>query len=138
MGKNQDKDRLLRKARRSGKEGDWIEAKRERHRVGRDIKNLRAHFLKRQQEANRADPKKFWKNIATEIPGKKGKQSRIWLTNKDNNSEVPSPLVANFINKFFTNIGPELAKKHNADWRYFGQMVDKSIDPFMTNLDEVT
>ena len=37
-----DKDRLLRKAKKSGKTTDWEEAKRVRNRVGRDLENLRA------------------------------------------------------------------------------------------------
>ena len=86
-----DKDRQIRKAKRTGKEEDWMEAKRVRNKVGRDIENLRADFLKRQQNVNRADPKIFWKNIASIIPGKKGKQGKIWLTDKAVNTEVPPP-----------------------------------------------
>ena len=59
-----DKDRALSKARRTGKKGDWAEAKRLRNKVGREVKNLRADYLKNQQETNRADPKKFWKTVA--------------------------------------------------------------------------
>ena len=64
-----DKDRALIRARRTGREDDWAEARRLRNKVGRDIENLRADYLKNQQEANRDDPKKFLKNIASVIPG---------------------------------------------------------------------
>ena len=63
-----DKDRLLRKAKRSGKAEDWEIARRVRNLVGRDLENLRSDFLKRQQETYKNDPKKFWKNIAAIFP----------------------------------------------------------------------
>ena len=57
-----DKDRLLRKATISKTIGDWEEAKRVRNKVGKVLRTLRADFLKQQQEASRADPKKILKN----------------------------------------------------------------------------
>ena len=48
-----DKDRALIRAWRTGKEEDWKEAKRLRNKVGRDVENIRADYLKTQQE-NRA------------------------------------------------------------------------------------
>ena len=44
-----DKNKLLQKARKSGKERDWTVAKEARNRVGRELENLRSDFLKRQQ-----------------------------------------------------------------------------------------
>ena len=52
-----DKDRVLMKAKRSGKAEDWEAAKRVRNQVGRDLENLRADFLKRQQANHANDPK---------------------------------------------------------------------------------
>ena len=42
--------------------------------MGRGIENIRAYFLKNQQEANIADPKKFWKSVASVLPGKREKK----------------------------------------------------------------
>ena len=131
-----DKDRAMNKARRSKKEEDWVRAKELRNRVGRDIENLRADYLKNQQETHRADPKKFWMNIATIIPGKKGNQGPIWLKSEEGN-EVELEDTAAYINKFFTNIGPNLAKKHKSDWEYFGDTEVESIDNITTSQDEV-
>ena len=58
-----DKDRALARAKRTMREGDWSDAKTIRNEVGRDLRNLRADFLKQQQEAYKSDPKKFWKVI---------------------------------------------------------------------------
>ena len=45
-----DKDRLLKKAKRTGRAVDWGVARRARNEVGRDLENLRTDFLKRKQE----------------------------------------------------------------------------------------
>ena len=45
-----DKDRILNRARRTGKEEDWALASRERNRVGRELELLRRDFLKNRQE----------------------------------------------------------------------------------------
>ena len=63
-----DKDRALRKAKRTGKLGDWETTKRLRNRVVRDLENLRAEYLKNQQEANKGDPKNVWKIVQSVIP----------------------------------------------------------------------
>ena len=131
-----DKDRALSRARRTKKEEDWVQAKQLRNSVGRDIENLRADYLKNQQEAHRDDPKKFWKNIATVIPGKKGNQGTIWLKSETGEDIDPQETSAH-INKFFTNIGPELAKKHKTEWKYYGEMIPNSVDDIRTDQVEV-
>ena len=108
-----DKDRVLRKAKKTGKAEDWEAARRTRNRVGRDLENLRADFLKRQQENNVNDPKKIWKNILSIFPSKAGKSGTIWLKDKNSKRDIESENTANYINTFFTNIGPELAKQHH-------------------------
>ena len=47
------------------------EGKRLRNEVGRSLRDLRADYLKQQQEAHKADPKKFWKSVSSIIPDKK-------------------------------------------------------------------
>ena len=124
-------------AKRSGRIEDWEEAKRLRNKVGRDLENLRADFLKNQQEINKDDPKKFWRTVSSIIPKNKAKSGTIWLKDKPGDVRVPTQQSAAFVNKFFTNIGPELARGHNADWSYFGKTVGPSIDRVTTNIEEV-
>ena len=83
-----DKDKLMQKARKSRKEEDWKAAREARNGVGRDLENLRAEFLKTQQEDNKNDPNKFWNTISSILPGKKGKSAKIWLKDQSNNVEV--------------------------------------------------
>ena len=133
-----DKDRLLRKAKRSGLERDWEEAKRVRNRVGRDLEIMRADFLKQQQQIHRADPKKFWSTVSSIIPGNRRNKSSIWLTDKEKGKEVPQEQVPDFINTFFTGIGPKLAKGHKVPWVYNGQVIREEMGDMITNLEEVT
>ena len=131
-----DKDRALCRARRTRREEDWNEAKRLRNRVGRDIENLRADYLKDQQETFKADPKKFWKSIASVIPGKKGEHREVWLKSKDG-KDVKREDAAGYINTFFTEIGPNLARNFDAEWRYFGETIPNSLEDITTNQAEV-
>ena len=132
-----DKDRLMRKAKRSGKEADWEEAKRARNSVGRDLEILRADYLKQKQEEYSNDPKKFWANLGTILPGKKQRQGNIWLRDNENNKEVPAEKVPEFINSFFTNIGPLLARSHKEPWVYHGEVVPESLQDMLTDYEEV-
>ena len=132
-----DKDRALARAKRSGKQEDWELAKRLRNRVGRELENLKTDFLKQRQEENMGDPKKFWKEVSKIIPGKKAASGKIWLKHETGGLQIPTPQTADFINRFFTDIGPNLAKVHKDDWSYYGDTLNISIDPFLTNKDEV-
>ena len=132
-----DKDKLLLKAKKSKKEADWAAARTARNKGGRDLENLRADFLKNQQEINKNDPKKFWNAILSVYPGKKGKTSRIWLKNQNDDSEIDQADTANFINSFFTNIGKDLAKQYNTEWKYFGEVCQNSLEDLVTDADEV-
>ena len=132
-----DKDRLLKKAKRTRSEQDWEIARRARNHKGRDMENLRADYLKREQEAFAGDPKRFWANISSIFPSKKGRTNKIWLKDHDNNREIESIQTANFINSYFTNIGPKLAEKFNKEWEYFGVKERKVIGDIATNIEEV-
>ena len=132
-----DKDRLLKRAKRSDKREDWESARRVRNAVGREVEGLRAEFLKSQQEENKADPKKFWNTISSIIPGKKDRGSTIWLKDGVNGGELDPELSASFFNKYFTDIGPKLADEHSTTWEYFGEEIGQNIEAFTTGTEEV-
>ena len=135
-----DKDRLLRTAKRTGKAEDWQLAKLTRNRVGRLVDQARAEFLKEQQDKLREDPKKFWRVVKTIIPGKKKVNSRISLVNKELDKEgasVDSADTPDFINKFFSNIGPKQAKVYKEPWVFQGIEVQERCEPFETDFNQV-
>ena len=132
-----DKDRLLKKAKRTRKEQDWATARMVRNQVGRDLENLRDEFLKREQQAHAGDPKQFWANISSIFPGKKGRTCKIWLKDSESGREVDSEQTANYINNYFTSIGPNLARKFDQEWRYYGETLQRGIENMVTNIEEV-
>ena len=118
-----DKDSLLRIAKRTGKPEDWVGAKLARNRVGRLVEQAKADFLKEQQVELEDDPKKFWRLVKSIVPGKKIGKSKITLIDREKVSggeNVADSQTADFINSFFSNIGPKLAKNHNEPWEFFG------------------
>ena len=132
-----DKDRLLQKAKRTGKEEDWVNARRARNMVGRELEILRADYLKQQQDEHKANPKKFWQSISKIIPSKKKSKGDIWLRDKISGEEIEAANVPNYINEFFTNIGPNLARAHKEKWVYHGLTSQESMEDFITDRDEV-
>ena len=67
-----DKDKLLQKAKKNRREADWVAAKIARNRVGRELENLRADFLKTQQENFRNDPEKILEYNILNLSRQKG------------------------------------------------------------------
>ena len=135
-----DKDSSLRKAKRSGLVEDWQKAKADRNRVGRLIEPAKADFLKEQQAELANDPKKCWRLVKTIVLNKKVKMSEIALVNRDIGADginVEGAQTADFINSFFSGIGPKLAEKHKAPWRFHGIRVDESCPPLRTNFEQV-
>ena len=134
-----DKDNYLRLAKLSGLEDDWTLAKRERNRVGKLVKNAKAEFVKEQQREFKSDPKKFWKAISTIVPSKKQVQGKISLTREDNGdqSEIEEGEVADYVNGFFSSIGPKLASKMKEPWRFFGTRNPIDCPEVRTDFEEV-
>ena len=132
-----DKDKLLETAKRTKSARDWELARRARNTVGRDIENLKVDFLKNQQAIHKNDPKKFWKYIqfSPVFPSKKQASSTIWL--KDDGNDISSKNIPNYMNTFFTEIGPKLASKHNSRWKYYGHTSERDIPEIRTNSEEI-
>ena len=136
-----DKDLALHLAKRSNKAEDWLNAKADRNRVGRLVDQAKADFLKDQQQVLADDPKKFWRVVKSIVPGKKSKTSKIVL-NRDSDDgpekiEVREEDTADYINKFFSGIGPKLAANYNRPWRFYGDRVNASCPLLKTDFDQV-
>ena len=135
-----DKDRVLREARQSGLAGDFVRARMERNRVGRLIEQAKADFLKDQQEELVDDPKKFWRLVKSILPGKGKSRRKITLADRKEGKdmEVEDTDTANYINKFFSGIGPKLAKVHNEPWVFYGEKVENECPAFVTDYEQVS
>ena len=65
-------------------------------------------------------------------------QKKIVLTNTETDEEISEIDTANYINEFFTNIGPNLAANFNTPWFYDGAVnQDNNIDTITATPEEV-
>ena len=62
-------------------------------------------------EKNKQNPKTFWRTINVILPNKKQSDNNILLKDQTNNEIIPDNDIPNFINTYFTLIGPKLAQK---------------------------
>ena len=84
------------------------------------------------------DSKKFSKNIQEVIPNKKFNNGNIFnLLDNSTNEMIDSDNTADFINDYFTNIGPNLAKKLTKPWSFVGEKPDEILDELLTNEIEI-
>ena len=108
MEKIIDKDKALKKAKKSNILKDWENAKKMRNEVGNLIELAKKHHFQEEYENSKDDPKRFWRNIYDIIPKNKEKKPMIQLKGKDD-CEIRLEDTATFINDYFINIGPNLA-----------------------------
>lgn len=63
-----DRDKLLRKARRTKNENDWASYKRLRNLCTNRVKRAKSHYYRSLLNENTANPRKFWSTIKTIFP----------------------------------------------------------------------
>ena len=84
------------------------------------------------------DSKKFWKNIQEVISNKKSNNGNIFnLLDNTTNEMIDSDNTADFINDYFTNIGPNLAKKLGKPWSFVNEKPYEILDELLTNEIEI-
>ena len=133
-----DKDLALKRARKSGDANHWAYARHERNRVGKLIDKARADYFEEEERHNRGDPKRFWHNISSVLPSKKSGKHTISLHDFQTDTEVAQNNIPEYVNTFFTNIGPNLAKSLNTNWEFTGEVItDAEITSIHTDFEEV-
>ena len=132
-----DKNRLLKKARKSSKKEDWDIAKTSRNIVNKELSNAKKEFLIEEQNRFTNDSKKFWQSISRILPSKKNNSGKITLCDKSD-EEMEGKDTADYINEFFTNIGKNLASKiKDEEWRFLENESQNSINTLYTDFEEV-
>ena len=126
-----DKDEARKKAKRSNKDEDWARARTLKHLVKNTLKNAKRDFILNNQN-DKKDAKKFWKTINSVLPNAESQQL-INLVD-DNNDIIPLEKSAESINKFFTNVGNNLATQFDEDWVPNFPPVDVTMADFNTNV----
>ena len=123
-------------AKRTGKYDDWALARKERNRVGKLVRNARAEFVKDQQKEFKNEPKKFWKTISTIIPDKKQKQGLMSLVDQNSGNEVEETKTANYVNEYFSSIGPKLASMITEPWAFHDHVSETECPELRTDFEE--
>ena len=131
-----DKDKILKSAKRSKNPEQWAEAKRLRNACTNRLRKAKADFIKEQLTTHSNDQKKFWKNIQEVLPTKSHSNRAISLID-DNDQLIETENVADYINQFFTDIGPNLAKDCQSNWTYPGGTCEESLSNIHTTTDEI-
>ena len=98
---------------------------------------MRKNFYKELLIDYEKDHKKFWRVINGLIPGQPNNKKNIDLCDQNTGELVPEEKTADFINHYFTQIGPDLARDLRVPWMQYDERSDNFIEPFSTNLQEV-
>ena len=107
-----------------------------RNTVGELIFQAKKNHFENEYNASKKDPKKFWNNIFTILPKNKDNNLNINIKN-DVGEEVDAADTASYINDFFANVGPNLAKRHKHNWKFYGNEILDSIDNLKINRGKV-
>ena len=127
-----DKHKAMSLAKKSKLVDDFNIAKNMRNTVGALIFQAKQNHFEDEYNATKKDPKKIWSNIFTILPKNKDQKLNINLKNEVN-EEINSDDTAKYINDFFANIGPNLAKKHKKKWQFYGNEIQDSISALKIN-----
>ena len=94
-----EKDRALKKAKKTKKELDWIIARHLRNNCLSKIRKSKGEFVRDELDTHKSDSKKFWKKIHDIIPKNNKNQNKNELVDQSNNQEILENDSATFIKK---------------------------------------
>ena len=109
------KNMAWKRAKKTKSQVDIDFAKDLRNRVKDTIRRAKATFVQDYLQDDGTSVKKFWEKINYIMPND-NKQPTINLIDQESNKPVDSNLLSDYINNFFVDIGPRLAKKFDCEW----------------------
>ena len=115
-----EKDALLLLAKIENTNEAWRIARQAKNRTKKCITRARSHFIQNSLENNLNDSKIFWREINKILRNKKSGMSTINLKDQTTKIEISDKELPNYINDFFADIGPNLAKKIAEDYTFHG------------------
>ena len=126
-----DKDYALKRAKLRKDPTLWTEAKRLRNTCTKRLRDARTDYIKDNLEQNLGNQKKFPST-------RKRNNGDFNLMDQITGMDIDKNNTAQYINDFFVNIGPNLAKKCDQPWRFDGEPCLNNIESIQTNVDEIT
>ena len=105
-----ERDKLKRKAIITKQESDWLIYKKARNQTNTELRKAKTDYYSKKIANQRCNPKQAWKTINSLIG--KGKKPTIINELIINESKLTNPTeIAEGLNEFFANVGPNLASK---------------------------
>ena len=132
-----DRDNLLKQYERTKDPADWVMYKRLRKETNRGVREAKQEFTLDNLEKHVGDHNKFWQQINELIPKSDSNRATLRLVDKNDNSEVDVSKTADYINSFFVNIGPNLARLFTEPWVTDMARTNMELPSMVTNEDEV-
>ena len=122
-----DKDQAWKQAKRSGNLDDINRAKQLRNQVKDSIRKAKRDFIQDELENDLGSSKRFWEKINHILPTR-DIGNTIRLVNHENGVPVEDSETPEYVNTFFTDIGPNLAKTFKDTWvndlpQYEGEII---------------
>ena len=116
-----DKNDLLRTAKRTGLADDWDSARIARNLVSTMVRDAKRDFLLNEIERDH-EPNKFWKRLQAMFPDKSC-SGKVNLINQETSETIEDQEIPDYANRFFTNIGSNLIRDtgfKSENWTYKG------------------
>ena len=111
------KDYLYNKAKRSGTKEDWVLFKQKKNEVKKLLATAKENFVKNMLDELEGNPRKFWRTLNGINGLGKNKNGRKCTKIKNEQGQVLENVeAATFLNEFYVNVGPTLAKNHDKEW----------------------
>ena len=128
-GKLNERDYLLKTARRSKEENDWSEYRRARNSVTNSIRQSKANYNRSLFRENSSRPKQFWNQIKKCYPAKEWKINSRKVFNVNGNLTSDTNIIVRGFCTFFTDIGKSLQSSVNSMgntvWKYHNMSQNK-------------
>ena len=122
------KDEIWRAAKRSKDSRKMGEARKLRNKTTEYIRICKQNYIKNIVHENLTDQKKIWNEIGKLLPGGNKVDTIIDLVNQNNNNVIERDDTADYINRYFLNIGTDLALNYNNPWSFFGPAINAELN----------
>ena len=111
------KDYLYQQAKFEGNEESWKIFQKKKKDVKRMLQYAKEGYIKEHLETQQTNPRKIWRNI-NKITGlgKTGKKGGLKKVKMDDGTVIDNQGAADYINEFYVNTGPNLARKFDDVW----------------------
>ena len=102
---------------KTGKQEDWVTFTKKKNEVKKQLATVKENYIKGKLDELDGNPRKFWREINNISGLGKNKNGRKCTKIIDENNNTHENLdAAEFLNNYYVNIGPNLAKSHNKQW----------------------